>query len=560
MPRLAGLAPDLAPLLAPILALAALVLSSCSPDDRALIRVGSQKVTVRDFQRAARTAQSQYEGPPEVAKATLLQDLERRALMLELAHRLGQESSQVLANTQRDNEQRVLVQALYARVASPAQRVSEAEARSLYEARRVEADVWLLYSSSFESAKAAMARLEHGEPFANVAKTYNMPGLLPSDGGMGFIAPGALPEPLDSALRAQAAGAIGGPYRTREGWFVMKIARRRPREQGPFESLRAGMVDLMRQRKQRAAFNRAYLQMKTEYEVEPAPGGAQLLFRVGSAVDPITPTPDQRRMPLATYRGGVYTLQDALLDLQRADASRPAFQLLPAIEIWIEAQVMTRVAVLEARKRHLDEEPEILAGLRAQREQALLDGVYQAAVANVPAPGPDQVKLAWERVKSQFTKLDTSVVAILDVADSAKAEAVSRERATTPSLEAAAKRVDASLAVKQAIVLYPRDEATWGTFQAMFTAQPAGSWFGPEKRPSGWRLMQLVRKTTLQQTFEELPAGLQKNIEGSAGELARDARFNQFTDSLASAFHPIVDRELAAKLAWPPPEPLDVGR
>ena len=546
--------------LAIALALAAMALASCSPDDRTLIRVGSQKVTVRDFQRAARSAQGQYEGPPEAARATLLQDLERRALMLELAHRLGQESSQALANAQRDNEQRVLVQALYARVASPMQRVSEAEARALYEARRVEAEVWLLYSSSLEGAKAALARLERGEPFAGVAKNYNMPGLLSPDGNMGFIAPGALPEPLDSALRVQPVGAIGGPYRSREGWFLMQIAQRRPHEQGPYESLRAGMIDLMRQRKQRAAFNRAYLEMKTDYEVEPAPGGAQLLFRVGSAVDPITPTPDQRRMPLATYRGGVYTLQDALLDLQRADASRPAFQLLPAIEIWIEAQVMTRVAVIEARKRHLDEESEIQATLQSQRDQALLDGVYQAAVANVPPPGPDQVKLAWERVKDQYAKLDTSVVAVLELADSAKAEAISRARATFPLLAEAAKRVDPALEVKQTIVLYPRDEATWGNFQAMFTSQPTGFWFGPEKLGSGWRLLQLVRKTTLEQPFDALPAGLQKSIAGNAGELARDARFNQFTDSLAAAFHPIVDRELAAKLPWPPPPPLDVGR
>ena len=94
-----------------------------------------------------------------------------------------------------------------------------------------------------------------------------------------------------------------------------------------------------------------------------------------------------RQMPLATYRGGVYTLNDALTDLQRVDMQRPSFQLLPAIEIWIEAQVMTRVAVIEARRRHLHEEPEIATSLRAQREQAILNGIYQAAVANVPAPG-----------------------------------------------------------------------------------------------------------------------------------------------------------------------------
>ena len=542
------------------LALAALALSSCSPEDQPLIRVGNQKVTVRDFARAGRSAQGQYEGSPELAKATLVQDLERRALMLELAHRLGQERSPALDNVGRENEQRALVQTLYARIASPVQRVSEAEARALYEARKTEAEVWLVYSPSYESARMAAARIHSGERFEQVARGYNPPGVLPPDGNMGMISPGALPEPLDSALRAQPTGAIGGPYPSREGWFVMKIAQRRPHEQGPYESLRPGMIDLMRQRKQRAAFNRAYLDMKADYDVQPGPGGAQLLFHVGNAVDPLKPSADQRRMPLGTYRGGVYTLEDALLDLQRSDAARPAFNLLPSIEIWIESQVMTRVAVLEARRRHLDEEPDLVASLKAQRDQFLLDGVYQAAVANVPPPGPEQVRAVWERVKSRFSKLDTVRLAILELSDSALAGRISMMRASEPSLAEAAKRVDPSLTVTEKLVVYPTREPDWQLLEAMFTSQQPGAWFGPERRAKGWRFIEMLGKATKQQAFEELPQGIQQNISNGAAELVRDARFKQFTDSLAAAFHPVVYRDRIAGLPWPVPPPLDVGR
>jgi hypothetical protein len=181
-------------------------------------------------------------------------------------------------------------------------------------------------------------------------------------------------------------------------------------------------------------------------------------------------------------------------------------------------------------------------------------------VANVPAAGPELVKLAWERVKDRFSRLDTVVVAILDLADSAKAGRVSRERAKAPSLAEAARRVDASLAVIEIAVHYPNAEPEWQLLQAMFTSQPAGMWMGPEKRGERWRILQILRKVTTEQKFEELPPGLQQNITGSAGELARDARFNQFTDSLAAALHPIVDHGRIARLPWPVPEPVDVGR
>jgi parvulin-like peptidyl-prolyl isomerase len=530
-----------------------LVLAGCSSKSRPIITVGSQKVTVAEFERIARGAQAQYEGRPDSAKAMFIQDLERRALMMELAHQQGMEKSSAVVNTDRDNEQRALVQSLYGRIASPAQPVSEAEARALYEARNTEAQVWLIYTSSEQAAQAALARLHAGEPFAQVSHSYSLPGLLPPDGNMGWISPGALPDPLDGALRTQKLNEIGGPYHSREGWFLLEVAERRAKAQGPYELQRSTMMDLMRQRKQRAAFNRAYVDLKDEYDVQAAPGGAQLLFRIESASDPLTPTPDQRQMPLATYTGGVYTLNDALTDLQRADQQKPPFNLLPAIEIWIEAQVMTRVAVIEARRRHLNEEPDVAASLRAQREQAILNGIYQQAVAGVPAPGPDLVKMAWERVRHMYPKLVSAHVAVLEVADSSVARRIYEAHATVPLLADAAKQVDPALKVTETTVKYPNTDADWTSFTGLFVQLQPGAWYGPQQRPNGYRFLQLLDKQMGEQEFEELPRSVQQNIAGSAGELARDQRFNVFTDSLSRAYHPVVDHALIARLPWPVP-------
>jgi hypothetical protein len=539
--------------LALVTASLSLALLGCSSKNRPIITVGSQKVTVAEFEHVARGAQAQYEGTPEAAKGQFVQDLERRALMMELAHRQGLETSSSVVNAERENEQRALIQSLYGRIANPAQRVSEAEAQALYEARKTEALVWLIYTSSEQASRAALARLRAGEPFEQVSRSYSLPGLLPPDGNMGWISPGALPDPLDGALRSQKLNEVGGPYSSREGWFLLKVAGRRPKEQGPYDVQRSTMLDLMRQRKQRAAFNHAYQDLKDEYDVQAAPGGAQLLFRVESAVSPITPTPDQRQMPLATYRGGVYTLNDALTDLQRVDIQKPPFALLPAIEIWIEAQVMTRVAMLEARRRHLNEEPDVAASLKAQREQAILNGIYQMAVAGVPAPGPDLVKMAWDRVRHMYPRLESAHLAVLEVADSSVARRVHEAHATAPLLADAAKQVDPALKVTETTVKFPTTDEQWTTLASMFTQQQPGAWYGPEQRPKGYRFIQLLDKQMGEQQFEELPPSVQQSIAGSASELARDQRFNVFTDSLSKAYHPVVDHDLIAKLPWPVP-------
>ena len=538
-------------------ALAALALSlalaGCSPGSPPLIQAGSQTVTVEDFDRNAQSAAAQYMGGPEVAKAELLDDLRRRAVLLELAHRLGHDTTTVIANTAKDEERRLLVQMLYSRVSPQAQRVSEAEARALYEARNQEAHTHLIYSSSREGALGAIRRLRAGEPFASVAVQYSLLGVLQPNGVLDWVAPGALPDPLDGALRHQEIGEISGPLYSREGWFVLMVSERRPRQQPAYEVLRTGMHDLARQRKFRAAFNRAYLAMKEAHGVRMVPGGSQILFRVMSPVDPITPTPEMRRTPLAEYDGITYTLDDAYADMARADNQQPPPNLLPAIEIWIEGQVMTRVAVNEAKKRHYHEEPDAAASLRAKREQALLQGAYHIATQGVPAPGPDLIAMAWNRVKAQFSKLNAVKLAVLDASDSLLVSRVRNAGATGLTLPEAVQKVAGAPAVTELVVNYPTQDPQWAMYENAFSQQPPGIWLGPSRTETGWRLMQVMDKQVTEQKWEDLPEAVRQNIASSAGELARDQRFREFTDSLATAYHVSVNQALAAKLRWPEP-------
>jgi hypothetical protein len=144
-------------------------------------------------------------------------------------------------------------------------------------------------------------------------------------------------------------------------------------------------------------------------------------------------------------------------------------------------------------------------------------------------------------------------VAVLEVADSSVARRVHDAHATAPLLADAAKQVDPALKVTETTVKFPSDDPQWSTLGPMLTQEQAGAWYGPEQRPKGYRFIQLLDKQMSEQQFEELPQSVQQNIAGSASELARDQRFNVFTDSLSKAYHPVVDHDLIAKLPWPVP-------
>jgi parvulin-like peptidyl-prolyl isomerase len=488
-------------------------------------------------------------------------DLRRRAVLLELAHRMGHDTTTALRNTVLDEERRVLVQSLYSRIAPQAQPVSEAEARALYDARNEEAHTHVIYSSSRVGAEGAIRRLRAGEPFARVAVDYSLMGVLPPDGDLNWIAPGALPDPLDAALRRQKLGEISEPLSSREGWFVLMISERRPRQQPAYEALRDGMKDLARQRKFRAAFNRAYLEMKEAHGVRIAPGGPQLLFRIMSPVSPLSPTEDMLRTPLATYDGLTYTLADARTDLERADNQQPPPNLLPAIEIWIEAQVMTRVAIAEARSRHLHEEPDAATSLRNKREQSLLEGAYFIATQGMPAAGPELVQMAWERVKDRFSKLSEVRLVMMDSPDSALVKHVASAGALGRTLREAASQVAGAPPVSEVVVPYPSTDPQWTMYEGAFLQQPVGMWIGPLRTETGWRVMQVADKKVTEQNWEDLPDAVRQNIAMGANELARDQRFREFTDSLSTVYQVRVDQAQVAKLRWPevPPPGLQMN-
>lgn len=542
-----------------------LTLIGCSPSDQKVVfSVGSQRLTEAEFNQFAQSAQSQYPGDAEAAKAGLLSDLLSARLMLELAHRLGQDTTVALANLLREEEERALVQMMVANDASPGQRVSEAEAMAFFAARNTESHVHLIFCTTRTAAEGAVARLSRGEPFELVASQMNLAGLLPSDGDMGFVAAGSLPSPLDEAVRTLPVNVVGGPYEASEGFFVMRIHERRPREQGTWEANRDGMYDLARQRKQRAAFQRMYSTLRTAYHYTPFEAGADLLFRLTLPADPMTPTAAQLATPLATYDDGqrthTYTLQDAYDDLHDANVQRPPSQSKPAVQIWIEKQVMTRVIMLEARRRHYHEMPAVADRLKNRREQLLIDGVRQWALAAVPTPSPEQVTGLFDQMRDRFAQVVAVRLAVVTVPDSMTALKLQEAMHANASLAAAAQAVDPSLVVETITVANPGADPLWGSMTGMFQQMQVGAAAGPEPAANGYRAIQLLDKQVVTPTFEQLPAEMQQNFVNAAAEAASEQRFMFLSDSLNQVYQPFVNQDLVRRLRWPATAPTPAAR
>lgn len=412
--------------LVPILVVLAALLAGCSSDPSVLAKIGDRKITVDDFIDVASRSQGQYAGSPDSARAALLEDMVKRELMVSEALKRGLVSPADQAQELRQAQEQLALRALIQQLAPGDAPVSDAEVKALYQKRANQAHALIVFTPDRAACDQAFGEIQRGADFGATADRFNTTGMTPKGGDLGFIAPGTLLPVLDDALTSGAPGKVLGPIESpTDGWFLVKVLERRPSQQQPFEQVRETLRQGLQQGKQRILMNRVQHDLMTQYHVTVEAGAAQALFArhnspkdtmmVGTSRVPVpaAPTPEEARQVLVRYGGaegkpgtGAYTLGDAMLDLQDASRPNPDWLVLPMIDQWLKSAVLQRVALIEARRRRLGEEPALARRARAQVDNALLQTAYETLVLNSARITGDDVQAAYLRHAAQLLGKD----------------------------------------------------------------------------------------------------------------------------------------------------------
>jgi peptidyl-prolyl cis-trans isomerase C len=414
----------------PLVVVLAALLAGCSSGPAVLAKVGDRTITVDDFLDVARRSQGQYAGSPDSAKAALLEDLVKREMMVSEALKRRLVSPEDQARMLRQAEEQVALRALIQQLAPRDVPVSDAEVQALYQRRASETHTLVVFTPDREASELALQEIQRGADFGATADRFNTTGMTPKGGDLGFITPGTLMPVLDAATSDGVIGKVIGPVESPgDGWFLVKLLARRPRKQEPFEQVGERLRQGIQQGKQRELLNRVQRDLITQYHVTVEAGASQALFaRYNAPTDtvavgttklpvPAKPTPEEGRRVLVRYDGaegkpgtGTYTLAEAILDLQDGSRPRPNWSVMPMIDQWLKSAVLQRVALIEARRRHVDEEPAHKRQARAQMENALLQTAYETLVLNTVTATAVDVQAAYMRHAAQLVGKDGAPV------------------------------------------------------------------------------------------------------------------------------------------------------
>ncbi|HET7226053.1 MAG TPA: peptidylprolyl isomerase [Candidatus Eisenbacteria bacterium] len=548
--------------LLPVAAVLAFVIAGCGTRSDVLAKVGHQTVTIADFEDAAGPIAAQMPGPPDSAKKMLLDDLVRRALLIEEADRRHLVPDSAIAADRKQIGKQLALQALLQKLA-PAPQVSQAEVHALYDAQANEVHTQIVFAKEEREIRDAKSAVDHGEDMGAVADRYNVFG-LPPHGDLGWIVAGTLPDPVDDQLATAPVGRTMGPTQSPgTGWFLVRVLGRRAHVRPTFEAQASMLEGTLRQRKQRTALQRAVDGLKQQYDVTIAPDGAQVLFQryntprdsAAAFGNPPPPTPAEGAHVLASWRDARgthgYTLGDAVHELQDPTVEKPDFSRVPQITQWLESRVLQQVAAAEAERRHLTEDPDVARKIQERLDNEKVQAMFELAGEGVKVDSND-VRAAWQRHASALVHVTSAHLAVATTRDSAAAFALAaRAVGTGAPLRASAAAVKPAVPVADRTVSFPTRDPLWQGLQAALTATTPGQTRGPYRVPGGWMVYQLVDKQQSAMRFEELSPQIVQALQNEALEGARERRLQALTDSLRTALRPEIHPERLAKVKWP---------
>ena len=409
------------------------------PDDRPLAQVGTELITEQDYR-------SFVAGLPEWTKSAAagsdqvrdyLQSLVDRALILRAARAQQVEQNPAVQKNMEVALRLKVGQAMEQRYIRPAVSVSEAELRREFAAREWERQLKIahIFARTLARAEAALAALQAGRAFAEVAHEFSQNRTTAAHGGEKpyyYSRINAIPAVRDS-LFSLPKGAISAILPVPKGYEIFKILDERT---ASYEQMRPQVLKaVMRERLQ--ARRRAYIDSLAEQfqwqEVEEgmdrlrhilhsgAQEGDKKVFYLSEA---------DAAAALYTYQGGAISLGEAV---NRSQFIRQGRYVEDSLKVasYLERDVkVPQLLLMQGRTLGIDQEPVIADWLVRKKEEILIREMRRRATANQKPVTAQEMRAHYEAHPKSYQTSSMVEVVEIQVEEEAQArELLSQIRA-----------------------------------------------------------------------------------------------------------------------------------
>ena len=326
-----------------------------------------------------------------------------KKLFAQEGKRLGLEHDPVVRQVVDWAERDQMIKALYRDEVYNKVQPSEAEIRAAFFRGREQVRLRHLFARSEVEAMKLKEELDKGVDFNELAaRTFRDSTLRRTGGDLGFVGYDDIDERLAEAAFALPQGETSGPVRSRYGWHILRVDGRRQQIFNPEaeygQQREAIAADLRRSREKQLAG--AWVErMMSGLDVKMINATFDILAasvqgtvlgaeRMIPNYQPILGSGEMERITqgtggqeaelLVTWKGGEWTLGDFLRRVAALPVSeRPRIDTPGHLRFDIGKQVMREMLVQEAKRRKLDQDPQVLEGVGKWRDEYLFGALWQ---------------------------------------------------------------------------------------------------------------------------------------------------------------------------------------
>lgn len=289
-----------------LLSLFALLLSGCQDDKPKLplVQIGEKSLTHSQFLAEAGETLSEDQSPAErqlLQRRLLAQLIDRELVLIEAENRgvaitpaeldaeliglrgdFDKDSFQdVLRSSGQDPEQwmeqlkmRLLTEKVAEQVTAEVAEVSDEEVTAYYRAnldefqRPEQLRARQILVPTREEAEQALARLEQGEKFADLAREISLSPDRENGGDIGFFARNQLPVEFDDVLFTLPVGRISDPVASPYGYHLFLVEEKRKKGLEPLSSAKRELRERLHSEKKEQAFSEWLQELRKQTPVQ----------------------------------------------------------------------------------------------------------------------------------------------------------------------------------------------------------------------------------------------------------------------------------------------------
>ncbi len=393
------------------------------------------------------------------------------------------------------------------------------------------------------------ARLERGEPFADLAKENSRVKSAQADGLMPHIGWGTMEAAWDEVAFRLEPGAISKPFASGGAWEILLLEERVPVERPEYASARSRIHGILLRRgldqKERDLSTRLLKKYGVAVKLTPL---EPEIYKAALERDPET--------VVATWKGGNLHVRELAERIDFAGMEKlTAQQASREIEDLVRTSVTKPLLHLEARARKYDQLPDVLAAARAYREEAMLAQLHNSFIFKDLTLTDAEVRLWYDSHPDEVRSPEKRFVSQILVKTEEEARAA-RQRLSegVPFADLAREiSIDVESAPKGgALGSFTKKESPPG-FEEVFTL-PQGEITQPIRSTAGWHLIRVLEiRPPHALPFEEVEERIRNHVLDEKRVQKREGWLVQLREAATVDVNDDAVKAFAAENAPPAP-------